>query len=323
MKEKICCILEEEDYAIQLSEYISKNNIFKYKTLAFTSVEAVCNCIAKYEIEVLISAEDLDSKVRAILLPRVHILLTDVTDGEQHWVNRYQSADRLVRDIVAQLDNYEAGGDCNGTQIYMVYSPAGNCGKTTLALALAAKAAERGNALFISLEQFSGLDRLVPDAKGLSEALYQYSINPDSRGKIMACIDQLENFSYLAPVECADDIVECNEEIVEKIIMGIAAQGVFRSIIIDADRVIKRPWKFFTESVCVFVPQSVSASGRRKVEALKRYLLLSGFEDMANRLTEVSVPYIEQLANREICAQTFMNRDILEVAARCLDGKSD
>ena len=104
MKEKACFVLDDsEGYAIRLTDYINEKQILPYQAMAFSSYEAVCECITKYNLILLISGMELDREEVEKIQPQVYVQLSEADDEET--VCKYQSADNLLKDVIAHIDN--------------------------------------------------------------------------------------------------------------------------------------------------------------------------------------------------------------------------
>ena len=205
MKEKVCCILDsDENYAVRLTDYINERGALPYQALAFTSAKALEACRDKYDIKLVLAGSEEETAVD-IVSPEAYIRLADDRENiEANEVYRYQSADRIIKDVISHISGFSRKHNDNRTaKILSVYSPATKCFKTTLSLGIAAEAAQIGRTLFISFEQFAGLGNLLSVARGgLSDALYYYKIGKEAAsGKILSCTDSIMGPVYLTYIQ--------------------------------------------------------------------------------------------------------------------------
>lgn len=324
MKEKVCCILDsDENYAVRLTDYINERSALPYRALAFTSAKALEECCGKYDIKLLLAggSEETDAD---IVSPEAYIRLTEERENiEENEVYRYQSADRIIRDIISHISGFSRKhSDRQTTRILSVYSPATKCFKTTLALGIASEAAKTGRTLFISFEQFAGLGNLLSKERGgLSEALYYYKIGREAAsGKILSCTDSIMGFDFLAPAVCADDIAEQSDKETVDFIYMLAEHGDYAYIIVDAGYVFNRPWKLLEVSGKIIMPEPLDNMGRKKASEFENYLLLSGNNGLERNIFKVKIPYDEAMAGYEITAESAQSSVIIGAARRCLDG---
>ncbi len=325
MKEKVCCILDsDEKYAVRLTDYINGQRALPYPAMAFTSAEALEGCCDKYDIKLLLDGGCGDERLKEAVSPEVYIRLSGDSRGlEADQVYRYQSADRIVKELMSHISGFSRKYPGKGAaRIISVYSPATKCFKTTLALGIAAAAAREGRALFISFEQFSGLGKLLPNARGgLSDALYYYKTGGDGAfGKVMSCTDRTMGFDFLAPAVCADDIAELDGGEIAGFVLMLAEHGDYAYIVADVGCVFNKPWQLLEAGERVVMPQPLDYMGRRKTAEFESYLLLGGHSGLEEKLFKTEVAYDELLAGYEITAESVQSAEIQRAAGRCLNG---
>ncbi|MCM1307070.1 MAG: hypothetical protein NC223_00560 [Butyrivibrio sp.] len=323
MKEKVCCILDsDENYAVRLTDYINERKALPYKALAFSSGAALEACRDKYEIKLLLEGGDGKADLE-LINPEVYIRLSEEENIGENQVYRYQSAERIIKDLASHISGFSRKYSQKRTaEIISVYSPATKCFKTTLALGIAAEAAKRGRTLFISLEQFSGLGRLLSGARGgLSDALYYYKSGKEAAfGKILSCADSILGFDFFAPAVCADDIAEQSDGEMTDFVYLLAERGDYARIIADVGCVFNKPWRLLEASERIIMPAPLDYMGRKKASEFENYLLLSGRSEVERNIFKIDVPYDEALAGYEITAESVQSEAIRRASERCLNG---
>lgn len=324
MKEKVCFVFDEnERYAVRLADYINDSHILPYQAMAFSDQDALAGCIGRYDIEFILTGKEIDpSKVDMSEISLCLRLTESALHGENE-IYRFQSAERILQDVVSHISGYTRSFQSEeSTVLVSVYSPATKCFKTTISLALAATAAEKGRTLWIGFEQFSGLSELLPAAKGgLSEALYYYHVGGEnSYGKIAGCTDSIHGFDYLAPVACADDISDIDTKEMLKFIDMVGKKGAYSYIIVDVDCVFNRPWELLEASTRIIMPKPLDYMGKRKEEDFNRYMQMSGRSGIINGIVRAEIPYNQSIAGYEIRQEYFADPEIMSVARRYLNG---
>lgn len=324
MREKICCILDRsENYAVRLTEYINEGHILPYRTLAFTSVQAVREASKAYDIEIFLFDEAFAAEETDDVDAAVSVILTESDTPEENQVCRYQSADGVIKDVLGKIDFYgSVRAAASGAKVISVYSPATKCFKTTAALAIAIGCGRMGRALFISLEQFAGLDNILrEDRGGLSEAIYYFHLGGESAcGKILSCTGSTGMFDYLAPVTCADDVADLTCEDIVKLISMLADKGSYQYIITDVGCVFNRPWKLFEISERIVVPEPLDYMGKRKAAQFERYLIMSGRKGIEDKIYSIRFPYNESAAGYEISLENAGSAPVQDIVRRCIHG---
>lgn len=327
MKEKICCIYDDnEKYALKLSEYINSHHALPVKALVYTSKEALKKCAEKYDIELLVVSGALTKEEILNSGAGTAVVLYDTkteADNEFNYVCKYQPADHLVKEIMSYMSGFTKRNEVNttATQVCCVYSPATKCFKTTITLGLALYSASKGRSLYLSLEQFSGLSKLLSSKEGgLSEALYCFKTGGvNSVGKIISCTGQLSGMDYFYPVTCAEDISEMQEKEFLEFLNMIINAGIYKYIWIDVGCVYNRPWRLMEISDRVIMPKAIDYMGVNKIAEMENYLMVSGREELLAKIEKTDVEYDENAAGYDITIELLQKRFMTELARKLLE----
>ncbi len=180
MKIRLLIATDDAPYADQLSEVVSEKYTDTFEvTTCYSPAELGSRCSAGSFDVALFTADMAESMVK--LRGRIKLLV--VLEEEQlpeiapdvKSIRKYQRISSITGQV---LELYSAFGDpgrasASSARVTAVWSPAGGSGKTTFAVALAAKASSMGKrALYLDLEAFSSVDVYFEWAdKGLSTVL--------------------------------------------------------------------------------------------------------------------------------------------------------
>lgn len=167
MKERVCCVYDiDERYAVKLTEAMNRSDKVPYKVMAFSSEEALLDCNRNCEIEMLLTGENIDAQVISeIRSAHIYTLGEGTDDTGNNFINKYQSTERIITLIFAGMK--DSGTGCNDVKgaVTVVYSPSSCCFKTTVALAYCRQQSAHKKVLFISFEEFAGLDSFLKGRK--------------------------------------------------------------------------------------------------------------------------------------------------------------
>ena len=329
MKEKICCIYDDnEKYALKLAEYINSHHVMPFKALVYTSKEALKKCVEKYDIELLVVSGVLTKEEISNISAGTVVVLYDTkseSNVDYNHVCKYQPADHLVKEIMSYMSGFTKRDEMNmnTTQVCCVYSPATKCFKTTITLGLALYCASKGRSLYLSLEQFSGLGKLLsPKEGGLSEALYCFkSGGVNSVGKVISCTGQLSGMDYFYPVTCAEDISEMQEKEFLEFLNMIINSGIYRYIWIDVGCVYNSPWRLMEISDRIIMPNAIDYMSSNKISEMENYLMVSGREELLAKIEKIDVDYDESVAGYDITIELLKKRFMTELARKLLEEK--
>ncbi len=169
MKIRILIAGSDTDYVEHLSHYLAEHDAEVLEVSVCTSVERAEELFAQHNFDAALLEADIAKSLdlHSIRLP---LILTDGTDnpdsGLTH-VAKYQRISGIVRTLFecyAELPAAAAFG-VPRAQVTVVWSAAGGCGKTTVALAFAAQCVSEGKrTVYLNLEPFSSASVYFPMA---------------------------------------------------------------------------------------------------------------------------------------------------------------
>ncbi len=117
------------------------------------------------------------------------------------------------------------------------YSPAGGCGKTTIALTTAVKLARQGHRTFyLNLEDVASDDCFLVQSgeKGMSEMLGFLNTNTNFAVKMQGLMQKKEeNLFYLNHFDTPNDVYELEVDEIAELITTILKTGLFDFLVID------------------------------------------------------------------------------------------
>lgn len=174
MKERVCCVYDtDERYAVKLTEAMNRSDKVPYKVMAFSSEEALLDCNRNCEIAMLLTGENIDAQVISEIRPaQIYTLGEGTDDTGNNFINKYQSTERIITLLFAGMK--DSGTECNDVKaaVTVVYSPSSCCFKTTVALAYCRQQSAHRKVLFISFEEFAGLDSFLKGRKKIYRKHY-------------------------------------------------------------------------------------------------------------------------------------------------------
>lgn len=160
---------------------------------------------------------------------------------ELQGIHKYQRISRIyqqVLELCAEIcrDAGNVVGQGSVTSIAF-YSPAGGVGKTTLALAAAARlAAQGGRTLYLNLEEAASEDCCLPQTadKGMSEIVSCLGQKVNFAMKVQGLLqNKTENLYYFNHFGSPNDIYEMSGEELKELLEQLAKTRLFDFIVID------------------------------------------------------------------------------------------
>lgn len=234
---------EEEEYIHRLYSVLSENEHF---TVSMYSNEAALRkSLTKRHDLLLVSpglAQQLYKDTAAPIL-----VLTDPEEpqeaiGDFKKINKYQRVEKIVRILMQTYGETSAGayGFAQEASFYSVYSPAGGCGKTTVALSLAMQlGAQNRRVLYVDFEGLPSVATVFEDhseeKQGLSYIFEKLDGDTDAAAIIQSVLYQKEGIFYMQGFRTPRDAWEIGEQDVGRFIRALEASGVCDCIVADLD----------------------------------------------------------------------------------------
>lgn len=158
-----------------------------------------------------------------------------------HKINKYQRISRIYKQILElYADISQNVGELMGRNPVIsaaFYSPVGGSGKTTLALAAAAKLAMRGyKTFYINFEDIASEDCYLPQSgdKGISELAGYLGSEINFPMKLQSLLQTKgDNLYYLKHFDSPNDVYDLTEQEIGELLVEISRSGLFEYIIVD------------------------------------------------------------------------------------------
>lgn len=185
-------------------------------------------------------------------------------------IRKYQRISELVSAVLSRYSECEQSADALGqaaAKITAVWSPAGGVGKTTVALACAARAAMDGRqAAYLSFESFCSLGAFLKDeGKSISSVLERIDQNPAVQMRSIRQQDAATGIYYYGAPENYDDIGILGKADVLSL-LNAAAAGV-DELIVDLPPVCdERVRCAFERANQIFLVTDMSAAAQQKLK---------------------------------------------------------
>ena len=155
-------------------------------------------------------------------------------------VKKYQRISRVYNKILEYYSEFcpSRGIDSEGkTNIYAFYSPVGGVGKTTIALATAARLASMGKkVLYVNLEDIPSDGFYLPQdgEHGLSLLATQLGENVNFGMKVQSLLqNKSENFFYVNHFDSPNDSYDLTEDEAKMLLEQLATTSLFNCIVVD------------------------------------------------------------------------------------------
>ena len=182
--------------------------------------------------------------------------------------------------------------------IICVYSPIGRCLKTTFSLTLGQLLSEEENVLYINMESYSGLSKMlgIKKEQNLSDFIYDYTLNSknvlDRENQYIATWKTLK---IMMPSFEAE-LQEIETESWMEVLSFLAGCGRFGYIIIDPGSCIKGITDIFQICKTIFMPVKKDRIAALKLDEFETVLKRKGQQAETKKIRRLYFPYFKELA---------------------------
>ena len=326
MKIKLLIATDDGSYAEHLSHQILEHH---------SDLIDVAVCKAPERLHEMLSAAVYDAALfegqilgdADVSMVRLPIMLSGEGEGEtalpreMATMRKYQRISTTVADILQRYAHVSTGARGAGSEkasITAVWSPAGGVGKTTVALAYAArKKAEGKQTLYLNLEPFSSVPAYFPQTGKSISAVFEMLENRE--GDVKTLIrgirkhDSGDGVAYLCRPENFDDMNILSVEDIHMLIDACA--GVTQELVIDMSSVCDaRARKVFELSDRIFlVTDRGRATQIKLTQFCSQHNVFSRIKAKTTLVVNKGAAVFEQLAGAVVRLPYISSADDAEV----------
>ena len=241
MKVKMLVASEDIRYSMKLSEQISRNHSDTLEVFVCSNPDLLKETISQSKIEIV-----LIDQVFVTLIEEIEVTLplilhsemqADEAPEELTRIKKYGRVSAIVADILetySKVSKKAIVGAIKAAQITAVWSPAGGVGKTTVAMAVAAAAAQNGKSVFyLNLETFSSMSIYFDEGRKSISSVFEMIESGEGDVKmLLSGISAEENgITYIGKPGNYDDVNILSAENIEELILS--SGSLTEELIID------------------------------------------------------------------------------------------
>ena len=243
MKIKLLIASDDVDYVDHLSKRLTENYSDKVDVNICTSGDKLVELLKEHKYDAaMLEVSILDGvDLGNIQLPLV--LWADETNATApetlKKIPKYKRISSMLANVLEQYAKVSTSSRCaelDKANVTAVWSPSGGVGKTSVALAQAARASSQGKqVIYMNLEPFSSTPVFFDTSgKSVSAVFEMLEANDGNVGMLIQSIlrrDPINNIAYFCPPEDFDDINILSVDNIESLIN--ACLGLTEELIID------------------------------------------------------------------------------------------
>lgn len=290
MKVRILIALNDNDYLERLTRVMSEKYTNLLEITACSSEDNLKQLLRNDRVDVaLVDSELVGALDRAAV--KMTMLLWDgmteipAIDKNLRIVKKYQRISAITAAILehyATLPNNDPMLE-EGAEIITVWSPAGGCGKTTVALAYAAQTASNGRkAIYLDLEPFSSIDvYFAAGGKSISGVFEQLDANPELLLQSIQQEDTGSGIYYFNKPDNYDDINELTGDDIRTLVRACAR--ICDTLVVDYSGPCNKQAKtlFTSSSRVVLVVDDKAASQKKWAQFCTQHSVFESIREKA------------------------------------------
>lgn len=295
----------EEAYASKLAEYINQKDTFPFQARSFSEIEKVKEFSLRQEIEVLLLSEKWneigfhDTKV-----DRVFILQeTPGLEGkEKGCIWKYQSCENLLKELLALLAQNPGRSvhirRSRELHVTGFYSPVKRSLQTTFALTMGQLLAKRGRTLYVNLESYSGLERLIGKefSHDLSDLLYYLQNGKNSIGYYLSSItEKVGNLEILPPMRCQMDLISISTKEWLQLFYEIEVCTEYEYLLLDLSDSVQGLFELLQQCDHIFTITADDGMALAKLDQYEKMLNQCQYEEILKKTCRCKFPQISYL----------------------------
>ncbi len=286
-------------YADRFAEFANRKEKIPFTAVPFTSLARLRTFTEQHQVEILLVGDEVTAEELGDIRAKQVIRLSETGMPEEDGtpsVYKYQASDHVLREVMAcyQVCAEPALLSVVGTQstVLGVYSPVNRCGKTSFCLTLGQVMARERKVLLLSLEEYSAYSRMMKSEYGgsLSDLLYYFRQGEYSRLRLSSVLYNWNGLDYVPPVTYAEDLKDVTGEEVANLIVRIAQEGTYDTILLDLGHFGKGVEEILELCQVIYAPVKEDVISLAKVEEWKAYLERSGRMHLWERVQKLKLP---------------------------------
>ncbi len=330
--EKILAVLtKERKYAERFCSYCNRKNNLVFTAVPFDDA-AVCGDFSKkHNIEVLLADSSFfgsgygqDGYRKAGIKAARVLRLTDGISFDRaladsagqgvpkDTINKYQPAETIIRDVMNSCDGLDILKTTENlgrpVRVIGIYSPISRSGKSSFALTLSKSLSRKYKTLYLSLEEFSGLESLTGEhySSGLSDALYHMKQGTLTAQKIATMIYSYRGIDYIPPIRYADDRNAVSGEDLVHLVDLILKNTLYEVVVIDMNRFADEASELMDICNIVYMPVLDNYIDRMKIDNFTEYLKSSDRSRLLEKIVQINTPEPEPVRNKASYIDTLL-----------------
>lgn len=238
----------EPFYAEKLANYLNAAESFPFQVCSFCEQDELERYCMENEIEIFIADEQCTDVINIIAFKELVVLSMGSTKSEDgtNYIYKYQGVETIIHEIMSYLSESERLSAVikrkKTMKIIAFYSPVKRSLSTTMAIAMGQILGKKYKSLYISLESYSGLERLLERdfSKNITDLMYYIQSSGVNIGMHVAgIVENIEGVDILPPAKNQNDLVSVPFAKWKQMLQVIESETDYEYVLIDLSDAIQ------------------------------------------------------------------------------------
>lgn len=293
-KNLIICDAEEK-YAQALAVYLTQKKELTLQVYVCSGPEKLAALEEEIKNGILLLSEEYADMEN--VTGKNRCLLTSREEGETQadcpCVYKYQSGEKILDILFDKCPEWfdtepivRRTIKAENKKIIGVFSPIHRTGKTTYALNLGEKLAEKENVLYMSLEFFAGIEgHFERSTQTIADLIYFSRQEKSSIGMFLApAVRHRGNLDYIVPAEVSEELKEIRGEEWIRLIEQILQQSIYETLILDIDEGILGLYQILEICTEIHMPVRNEPYANAKIRQFNEEVVMLGKEHVLEKI---------------------------------------
>lgn len=296
---------DEEHYAVKLADYLNMKKGFPFDVRYFTSAEGLQEFSDRQKIELALVAEHFQDKLQSSDNIEHMILLHETAElicENGRSIYKYQSCENLIHQVLQRFGDISGQGGIltrkTSMKLIGLYSPVRRSLQTTFAFTMGQLLAKKSRVLYINLESFSGLGKMLEKnfSKDLSDVLYYMKNGKTGLPYLLgSVVETVNGLDILPPMLCQMDLVNITREEWLCFFRELERNTEYEYLILDLSDSVQGLFEILRQCSHIYMMTAEDGFAMAKADQYEKMLQQCRYEDVLQKTRKCELPRFSYL----------------------------
>lgn len=290
----------EEDYAQRMCDYMRKDKLFPWSVKVYTHTSQLLESVKERQADMLVVSERIYQEELQKLCAGKTVILNET--GTVRWekvnnVDKYQEAGKVLQQLMELGDVPSPGlGRETGAKLIGLYSPVRRCLQTSFGLCYGKLLARKGKTLYLSFEQYCGMEELRGNSgMDITSLLYYLGEEGQFVTKAKGAIRQSGDMDYVEAVVNGQNLlyISCGEW--KALLRKLTTLLGYEYIILDLSESVQGLFEILRMCERVYTLAKDDPIAKRKIDQYEQLLSAVEYQDVREKMSIYRLPLFRNI----------------------------